>query len=66
MKLDKEKFELVMAEKCLTSGEVQKQSGLPKSTYTKAVMEKNVRPATLGKIAKAVNTPVHDLIAEEG
>jgi predicted transcriptional regulator len=66
MVVNKQKLYLVMANNCITSGELQKKSSLPRGTFLNVITGKNVRPATVGKIAKALNVPVESLINVEG
>ena len=63
---NKQKVQLAMANACLTSGDLQKKSGLPRGTFLNVITGRNVRPATVGKIAKALNVPVENLIDMEG
>lgn len=65
MMADKQKLQLIMANACITSGDLQKKSGLPRGTFLNVITGKNVRPATIGKIAKALNVPVENLIDTE-
>lgn len=66
MKLNKQKLCVAMARSCVISKDLQQKSGLPKATYIRALTGKNVRPATIGKIAKALGVPVENLIDMEG
>lgn len=66
MVANKQKLNLAMANACMTSGELQHRSGLPRGTFLNVITGKNVRPATVGKIAKALNVPVENLIDMEG
>ena len=63
---NKQKLNLIMANCCITSGELQKKSGLPRGTFLNVITGKSVRPATIGKVAKALNVPVESLIDMEG
>jgi predicted transcriptional regulator len=62
MRVNKQKLQLVMANCCMSSGELQLKSELPRGTFLNVITGKNVRPATLGKIAKALNVPVEKLV----
>lgn len=62
MKIDKQKLQIAMANACMTSSEIQHKSELPRGTYLNAITCKNVRPATVGKLAKALNVRAEDLI----
>ncbi len=66
MKINKQKLQLAMATVCITSNDLQSKSGLPRGTFLNVVTGKSVRPATVGKIAKALNVPVENLIDMEG
>lgn len=65
MQISKSKLEKVMAEQCITAENLAKLTGV--SQVTLARMKRgvqNARPATIGKIAKALNVPVENLIEE--
>lgn len=65
MQISKNKLEKVMAERCITAENLAKLTGV--SQVTLARMKRgvqNARPATIGKIAKALNVPVENLIEE--
>lgn len=62
MILSKQKIDIAMANECMTSNELQEKSTLPRGTYLKVICGKSVRPVTAGKIAKALNVPVENLI----
>lgn len=61
MKISKTKLDLAMATACITSNNLYLKSDLPRGTFLNAITGKNVRPATVGKIAKALNVPVQKL-----
>lgn len=62
MVLSKRKIDIAMANRCMTSNELQEKSTLPRGTFLKVIGGKNVRPVTAGKVAKALNMCVEDLI----
>ena len=66
MILSKQKIDIVMANRCMTSNELQEKSTLPRGTCLKVICGKNVRPVTAGKIAKALDVQVQELIEMEG
>ena len=66
MILSKQKIDIVMANRCMTSNELQEKSTLPRGTFLKVICGKNVRPVTAGKIAKALDVQVQELIEMEG
>lgn len=65
MILNKQKLDIAMANKCMTSNELQKKSTLPRGTFLKVIGGKNVKPVTAGKIAKALEIQVQELIEME-
>ena len=62
LKLDKKKLEIAMANACMTTAKLQKAAEMPRPTLDGALAGKNVRPATAGKIAKALEVPVTEII----
>ena len=65
MKADRKKLELAMARACMSSADLPVAAGLPRPTVQNAIVGKSVRPATLGRIAKALNVDPAELIADE-
>ena len=66
MKISKTKLEVLMAAQCISAENLSKLSGV--SQVTIARMKRgiqNARPATIGKIAAALNTTVENLIETE-
>ena len=62
MKANREKLQLAMARSCMNSADLANASDLPRPTVNKVLAEKNVRPATLGKIAQALRVDVADIL----
>ena len=65
MRINKLKLQIAMANICITSNELNKKSGLPRGTFLNVVTGKNVKPATAGKIAKALGVSVESPIDME-
>lgn len=65
MKADRKKLELVMARACMNSADLPKIAGLPRPTVYNVITGRSVRPATLGKIAKALNVDPVEIIDKE-
>ena len=61
MKLNKEKFNLAKARTCKGAKELE-AAGIPRGTLCTAISGKNVRPETIGKIAKALGVDVTEII----
>ena len=54
MKTDKGKLTLAMARACMNPQDLAKAAELPPQTVNGVIRGKSVRPATLGKVAKAL------------
>lgn len=67
MILNKEAFNLALAQAELTKQEVAKKSGVAPSTITKLLNgNQEMQPRTAGKIAKALGCNVTEIIETEG
>lgn len=68
MKINKQKLQIAMANKCLNMDDLAKVVGISRVSLTKYLSgTRNPRTKTLGKIAKALDVPVEKLIdMEEG
>ena len=64
MKANKKKLELAMANACLNTEDLAIKATMPRPTINNVITGRNVRPATIGKIARALNVPVESLIEE--
>lgn len=62
MKVDKHKIELAMARACMNADDLQKAAEMPRPTLNNVITGKNVRPATLGRVAKALGVDVTEII----
>lgn len=65
MKIDLQKMRIAMADACMDSNDLIKAANMPYGTYGNIRKGFNVRPSTVGKIARALNVPVTDLLADE-
>lgn len=65
MRANKYKMELAMANKCLNTGDLEELTKMPRPTINNVITGRSVRPATMGKIARALEVPVEDLIEKE-
>jgi hypothetical protein len=66
MKVDRRKLEIAMANVCMNTADIQIKTAMPRPTINNVITGRSVRPATVGKIAKALNVPVENLIDMEG
>lgn len=65
MKINIQKTEVAMARACITISEIEKITGIKRQAITAILKGKrNPKPATIGKIAKALNCDVTDLLEE--
>jgi transcriptional regulator with XRE-family HTH domain len=65
MKININKLLLAMANACITIGELSSKSGISRTALNNFTTGKgNPKPATIGKIAKALNISVEDLIKD--
>lgn len=65
MKADPKLVQLCMARACFQNPEIQRSTGLSMQAIKNAIAGKNVRPATIGKIARALNVDVTEILADE-
>ncbi len=63
MKIDKQKYMIARARACMGQKELE-AAGIPKGTLCRA-MRDNLRPETVGKIAKALGVDVTEIIETE-
>lgn len=66
MKADREKIQLAMARACMNLPDLSKSAELPESTTKNVLYGRNVRPRTIGKVAKALGVDVAEIIKQEG
>lgn len=65
MKADRKKLELAMARACMNTEDLMKISCMPRPTLNNVITGKNVRPGTIGKIAKALSVDVTEILLDE-
>ena len=58
MKADKSKLRLAMARACMNPQDLARCAEMPTQTLNGVLRERSVRPATIGKIAKALGVDV--------
>ena len=59
---NKRKLEIAMANACMNPYDLCKVAEIRYQTYQRITSGKDAKPATVGKIAKALNGPVENLI----
>ncbi|MCD8089215.1 MAG: helix-turn-helix domain-containing protein [Clostridiales bacterium] len=63
MKLNEKKFDLIMAQKCMTAKELSAKTGVTESTIAKAKNgNRTPRPSTIGKLAAGLGVSVESII----
>lgn len=62
MKVSKSVLQLYMARACMNTPELAKAAGLPPQTVNGVLRGRNVRPATLGKVARALGCDPAELL----
>lgn len=65
MKINVMKLNVAMAKACITTNELSNKAELNYSTLTRIKSGTQANPATIGKIAKALNVDVEELIETE-
>lgn len=63
MKISRRKFEIARARACMSQADF-KDAGIPKGTLCRAMGGKGCTPETVGKIAKALNVDVTEIIED--
>ena len=63
-KVERKKLELAMARACMNSADLPAAAGLPRPPVQNAIVGKGIRPATLGKIARALGVDPVEIIQE--
>lgn len=65
MRADLNKLEIAMARACMDSKDVEKVSQLPRPTLNNVISGKSVRPSTIGRVARALQVDVMEILAKE-
>ena len=65
MRANKQKIELAMARECINRKVLAKKSGLPEATVRNVIIGREVRPHTLGAVARVLKADPTDLIEQE-
>lgn len=64
MRIDKAKLEIEMARACMNAVDLSEAANMPRTTVNNVVAGREARPATIGKIAKALGIDVMDIIEQ--
>lgn len=63
MKINRQKYEIARARACKGSKDIV-AAGVPKGTLCRVIGGEDVRPETIGKIAKALGVDVTEIIEQ--
>lgn len=66
MRADRKKIELAMARMCMNPGDLVKAAKMPAPTVKNVICGRGARPATIGRVAVALNVDVAEILAVEG
>lgn len=62
LKADVDKIKIAMARACMNISDIHEKTRMPIPTIKNVVYGKTVRPATIGKIARALGVDVAEII----
>ena len=65
MKVNKKELTLAMARACMNPQDLAKAAQMPPQTVNGFIRGRSVRPATAGKIARALGVDVAEIVEEE-
>ena len=66
MRVNKTKLELALARRCLSSADLARMADMPRPTVNNVISGRSVRPVTIGKVARALEVDVVDLLEKDG
>lgn len=64
LRANRKKLELAMAMACMNTEDLQKSSEMPRPTLNNVISGRNVRPGTIGRVAKALGVDVTEIIED--
>lgn len=65
MKVDRNKLELAMARACMSPADLANKAVLPRPTLNNAIVGRDIRLVTAGRIAKALGVDVTEILEDE-
>lgn len=65
MKANRKKLELAMARACMSTADLVRMSAMPRPTVNNVITGRSVTPATMGRIARALDVDVTDILEDE-
>lgn len=64
MKVNKKKLEIAMARACMNTADLVAIAKMQRPTINNVITGREVRPATLGKVARALGVDVTEIIEQ--
>lgn len=64
MRADRKKLEIAMANACMNVAELQVKADMPRPTINNVITGRNVRPGTIGRVAKAIGVDVTEILED--
>lgn len=64
MKINQQKLDILMAKQCIDKMTLAEKAGLKYPTIRRACQREGTRPSTVGKIAKALDVDVTELLED--
>lgn len=64
MKANKKKVQLAMARACINSYDLAKKADMPVPTLNNLISGRSVKPATIGKVCRALEIDVADIMED--
>ena len=65
MRVNRKNLDLAMARACMTPAALAAAAGMPRPTVNNVMGGKGVRPATMGRVARALGVDVSELIQDD-
>lgn len=65
MRADRKKLELAMARACMNTEDLRAKTAMPRPTLNNIIVGKSVRPGTIGRVAKALQIDITEILADE-
>lgn len=64
MKANRKKLENAMAQSCMNTKDLQKAADIPRPTLNNVISGRNVRPGTIGRVARALGVSVETILED--
>ncbi|MBP3479438.1 MAG: helix-turn-helix transcriptional regulator [Oscillospiraceae bacterium] len=62
---NRQKLQIALARSCMTPEALAKAAEMPRPTVNNVISGRSVRPATLGRIARALGVDVEEIVEKE-